>query len=389
MIGTALLPLQLSGIKILPYLDDWLICAPSRDQVLRDTGLVLSHIQSLGLKVNWMKSNLEPIQQAVFVGLHLDSVAMSVSLTSQRVGNILALLSNFRLGKWLDLVKFQRLLGMILAAVAVVPLGLLRAQPLQRWFNALGLHPKLHRRAKFRVTRDTCFAPMEGHEAPYLGCSPWEYSFEKDGGDHGCLPDRVHQRLGTEGRFPGVEGCPSFHPSIPFHTKGQFFHGVLCELPGGHQVTTLPPGGTDTSVLGGSTSSITQGSLHPRCCEPGGGPPVQDGPSPRIVKASPRGGGPPVGSVWHGLRRPVRLCRDNTLQDLVLPNGRGGSLGLDALSHKWPEGLLYAFPPLQLIPQVLHRVTVGRYKVLLIAPQWPRKHWFPRLLGLPGRVDLL
>ncbi|XP_030272800.1 uncharacterized protein LOC115581658 [Sparus aurata] len=152
VIGAALRPLQLSGMKILPYLDDWLICAPSHDQVLRDTGLVLSHIQSLGLKVNWTKTNLEPGQQVVFVGLRLDSVAMSVSLTSQRVGNILALLSHFRLGKRLELVQFQRLLGMISAAVAVVPLGLLRARPLQRWFNALGLHPKLHRRAKVRVT---------------------------------------------------------------------------------------------------------------------------------------------------------------------------------------------------------------------------------------------
>ena len=41
---------------------------------------------------------------------------------------------------------------MISAAVAIVPLGLLRARPLHRWFNALGLHPKLHRRAKVRVT---------------------------------------------------------------------------------------------------------------------------------------------------------------------------------------------------------------------------------------------
>ena len=40
--------------------------------------------------------------------------------------------------------------------------------------------------------------------------------------------------------------------------------------------------------------------------------------------------------------------------------GRGGPLGLDALSHEWPDGLLYAFPPLPLISQVLHRVTMGR-----------------------------
>ena len=173
-------------------------------------------------------------------------------------------------------------------------------------------------------------------------------------------------------------------PSTVFHVNHR----------GGHQVTALPPRGADTSVLGSSISSFIQGSLHSRHCEPGSGPPVQDGPSPRRVEASPTGGGPPVGSVWHGLHRPVRRC---TLHDVVLPYGWGGSLGLDTLSHEWPDRLLYAFPPLPLISQVIQRVTMGRYKVLLIAPWWPRKHWFARHLrlvhgqpwALPGRVDLL
>ena len=77
--------------------------------------------------------------------------------------------------------------------------------------------------------------------------------------------------------------------------------------------------------------------------------------------------------------------------------GQGGPLGLDALSAEWPDGLLYAFPPLPLIPQVLHRVRLGRYRILLIAPRWPGRHWFPDLLRLvhgspwplPIRPDLL
>lgn len=37
VVSATLAPLQLLGIKILPYLDDWLICAPSREQVIRNT----------------------------------------------------------------------------------------------------------------------------------------------------------------------------------------------------------------------------------------------------------------------------------------------------------------------------------------------------------------
>ncbi|KAJ8011012.1 hypothetical protein DPEC_G00053780 [Dallia pectoralis] len=58
VVSAALAPLQLRGIKILPYLDDWLICAPSQEQVIRNTEEVLAHIQSLGFTVNWKKTRL-------------------------------------------------------------------------------------------------------------------------------------------------------------------------------------------------------------------------------------------------------------------------------------------------------------------------------------------
>lgn len=37
VVAAALSPLQARGIKILPYLNDWLICAPTREQAGRDT----------------------------------------------------------------------------------------------------------------------------------------------------------------------------------------------------------------------------------------------------------------------------------------------------------------------------------------------------------------
>ena len=45
-------------------------------------------------------------------------------------------------------------------------------------------------------------------------------------------------------------------------------------------------------------------------------------------------------------------------------------LGLDALAHKWPQELLYAFPPLELIPPTLERIRLHNLKALLIAPAW-------------------
>lgn len=62
-------------------------------------------------------------------------------------------------------------------------------------------------------------------------------------------------------------------------------------------------------------------------------------------------------------------------QVIALPPGDQEALGVDALpSHEWPEGLLYAFPPLPLIPHVLKRVEMGHQRILLIAPKWPMRH---------------
>ncbi len=48
----ALVPLREQGVRILNYLDDWLILAQSCEH--RD--LVLSHLSQLGLRVNWEKN---------------------------------------------------------------------------------------------------------------------------------------------------------------------------------------------------------------------------------------------------------------------------------------------------------------------------------------------
>ena len=72
-------------------------------------------------------------------------------------------------------------------------------------------------------------------------------------------------------------------------------------------------------------------------------------------------------------------------------------LGVDALAHAWPHELLYAFPPLALIPPTLARVRAFNHKLILIAPHWPAQHWLAEIFQmlcaqpweLPLRRDLL
>ncbi len=57
-------------------------------------------------------------------------------------------------------------------------------------------------------------------------------------------------------------------------------------------------------------------------------------------------------------------------------------LGLDGMVQTWPRLRLYAFPPIALLPGVLERVRRDRVLLLLIAPRWPGRVWFPDLISL-------
>ncbi len=124
------------GIRILNYLDDWLILAQSREQLGDHRDLVLRHLSQLGLRVNWEKSKLSPVQRISFLGVELDSVSMTARLTEERAQAVLNCLSSFRGRNVVPLKQFQRLLGHMASAAAVTPLGLLHMRPLQHWLHS-------------------------------------------------------------------------------------------------------------------------------------------------------------------------------------------------------------------------------------------------------------
>ncbi len=131
----ALVPLREQGVRILNYLDDWLILAQSQDQLCEHRDMVLSHLSQLGLQVNWEKSKLSPVQRISFLGMELDSVSQTAHLTQERAQSVLNCLNTFKNRTAAPLKQFQRLLGHMAAAAAVTRLGLLHMRPLQHWLH--------------------------------------------------------------------------------------------------------------------------------------------------------------------------------------------------------------------------------------------------------------
>ncbi len=101
----ALSPLRQMGIRILNYLDDWLILAQSEVELLSHRTLILSHFRAPG------------------------------TISPERALAIQKLAATFKSDTTRPLKVFQRMLGLMAAASPVLQLGLLRMRPLQHWLK--------------------------------------------------------------------------------------------------------------------------------------------------------------------------------------------------------------------------------------------------------------
>ncbi len=152
----ALAPLRLQGIRVLNYLDDWLILAHSRELVSCHRDIVLGHIHSLGLRMNAKKSVLLPSQRIVFLGVRLDSVQMQAHLAPARIPDLTACLARFKLGHHVSVGTCRRLLGLMAAVSPMLPLGLLHMRPFLWWMKELRLHPTVPATRLIRVSCSCC-----------------------------------------------------------------------------------------------------------------------------------------------------------------------------------------------------------------------------------------
>ncbi len=235
----ALAPLRLQGIRVLNYLDDWLILAHSRELVSRHRDIVLGHIHSLGLRMNAKKSVLLPSQRTVFIGVRLDSVQMQARLAPARIPDLTACLARFKLGHHVSVGTCRRLLGLMAAASPVLPLGMLHMRPFLWWMKELRLHPTVPATRLIRVSHSCCRPLLMWRDPVFLrsgvrmGAIHRHHMITTDASmtGWGCGLRRQTGERGVEGRvpllaykLPGTQGClPGFEVFSP-HSRGVSYH---------------------------------------------------------------------------------------------------------------------------------------------------------------------
>ena len=119
------------GIRMLWYLDDWLILASSQEEACWARDKVLSLCQELGIIVNPEKSTLTPSQTIVYLGIRMDSQTFRASATPSRIEKFFSIAEEFLSSK-VQSAKFWRvLLGHLASLSRLVPNGQLRMRALQ------------------------------------------------------------------------------------------------------------------------------------------------------------------------------------------------------------------------------------------------------------------
>ncbi len=411
----ALTPLREVGVRILNYLDDWLILAQSREQLGDHRDLVLRHLSQLGLRVNWEKSKFSPVQRISFLGVELDSVSMTARLTEERAQAVLNCLSSFRGRNVVPLKQFQRLLGHMASAAAVTPLGLLHMRPLQHW-----LHSRVPRWAWRRGTLRVGIS-----QQCRRSLSPWtDLAFLRAG-----VPlEQVsrHTVVTTDASSTGWGATCNGQAASGLWTGPRLLWHINClELWAVHlalrQFRPLLLGKhvlvrTDNTAavsyinrLGGIRShrmsqlarhlllwSHTQFKSLRAVHIPGQLNRAADALSRQLTfpgewRLHPE----TIRLIWSrfGEAQVDLFASPESSHCQLYFSLTEGPLGTDALAHSWPRALRkYAFPPVSLLAQTLCKLREDEEQVLLVAPHWPTRTWFPELISLatapPWRIPL-
>ena len=105
--------LRRKAIRVLIYLDDFLLWAATVEEAVKNTQLVVTLLQSLGFTINLKKSLLIPTQVITFLGFQIDSMCMMISLPAEKANKILDCCRRLLVSQSITLRNLASLLGLL------------------------------------------------------------------------------------------------------------------------------------------------------------------------------------------------------------------------------------------------------------------------------------
>lgn len=113
--------LRRKGIHLVIYLDDIVFMNESREGVMADVSTAIDLVFSLGFLINWEKSVLLTSQSLEFLGLLIDSIALSLALPPDKVLSMLEMCRRSLLKGVVSLHDLSSLIGSFSWAIPTIP----------------------------------------------------------------------------------------------------------------------------------------------------------------------------------------------------------------------------------------------------------------------------
>ena len=398
------------GVRMLRYLEDWLILASSELACLQSRDRLLTVCTELGIQVNLTKSSLVPTQSLVYLGMEIRSLPFIARPAPARVSNLLRMIEEFLSTPSPPASLWCRLLGHLSSLTLLVPGGMLRMRLLQlclkdQW-DFLD--------DQFQVSwSPLCQEDLlwwarvaQRREGVSLSLPAPDVSFFSDTSDvgWGALVGEHH----ASGLWSPLQTALSIN--LRELLAVQYGLRALEHLLVGRSValfcdntTTVAylrrSGGTFSSTLNDTAREIllwaetNRVRLLPQFIMGSSNVTADILSRPNQV----------IGSEWtlhqevvdhlvHKWLAVIDLFATSLTARLPVyfsPASDSRAAGADALLQPWDNLQAYAFPAIAIIRRVLVKLRSSRNcELTLIVPFWPQREWFPDLLELLSDVPI-
>ena len=393
------------NIRVIIYLDVMLIMGHSIDQARMGRDTVVFLLQHLGFVINLKKSVFTPIQQIEFLGMLVDSVKLSLSLTKEKREYIQKTCQELYNCPTMSILQLTKLIGLLSStAQAVLPARLQYRYLQQVQLTAL----RAKRPYQFMVTLDQRSREellwwarnLDLTKGKLLIQPPAQMCMQTDASRKGW--GASCQGVSTGGKWSEKER--TYHINIleliavklallTFinQVRGKNLHLQVDNMTALSYI--LKQGGTGNVVLLETAKEIwkiilEQGITITAEYLPSSLNVIADWESRHVEDPSDWKLDPIIfQKICLKLGNPSidlfasRLCHQIPQYMAWKPDPH--SLKTDAMSQTWSQALPYAFPPFSLIMKVLRKVEEEKVeRLMLITPTWHTQVWYPVLLQM-------
>ena len=411
------------GIRILLYLDDMLIMAKSPELLKQHLQVVTTLLAQLGFVLNLKKCVTSPTQIIEFLGFLINSITMTLSLPSEKVGKLQKECRHTINLKSVSGRHLAHLIGMMTSCIPAIQEAPLHYRALQRSKTAAvgSTHPnfdntiQLSREAitDLRWWIDALSADMCRPISPPTASLTLETDASKQGWGAFCRESTL--RTGgpwspqeSQNHISWLELMAAFLAVQCFARYHQHCH-IQIYMDNTVAIAYINQmGGTHSRKLCHLALQFWDWCLHKNVTIhaehiPGRVNVIADHESRHMTDTSD----------WQLNKRIFRSLqqkfgpftvdlfasfRNTQLKTFFSWKPDPRAAAVDALAQEWKHHNPYMFPPFALIGRALQKVKQEKLQfALLIAPIWPAQPWYSLLLSmlishpivLPDRQDLL